>query len=506
MTMTQTPHPSPSGRLLVPLLPTQDGPPDATAVAAWHLALSNLVGVEVPHDLLAVWLYPERGGVVLLAPEELARDRVDLPVPEAMLTQHQLFQLEERIRSAGYRSVVAAPVRSQGRDLGLVLFAHLEAGRYGPAEAVRLYGVVHDLVPTFRTLALAPPVSPSAEPAATLTPQNAAEAAARACSQGRTGSEVLRLLSGTLHTLVPHDRIEIAVPGSGHGVWALLSGAPEGRRWGESTGAVSQAVAGLVSLAAGDGSVLVEDLREGPGLAWPSYRESRVTNRVRSVLGVRLSSAGIEDAWLLMGGPASGQFRDADRDLLLAVAPSVALRVQGLRAQLEADVARAQSQAAQATQGRAGRIAAMLAGTANWAEAAAQFAREAREALGYDDVRFVLRLGTDRFVVAAPGDLQSLDSLPSEELDDSDLSLVLSGLAAFLVGGREGSDLAVPLRVAGRPIGALHLIGGTPGKAGHPVTSAQLLADLIAPHLELIRRTALSASPSRPGALVPGPR
>lgn len=487
-----TTPPSPRERLLVPVLPGQDGPPDATAVAAWHLAISNLVGVEVSHDLLGLWLFPDRGGVVLLAPAELARDRIDLPVPDPILTQHQLFHFEERIRGAGYKSVVAVPVRHDARDLGLALFAHLEPGRYGATEAIRLYGVVHDLLPTFRTLAAAPPMAITAEESTVVTPQNVPQAIAEACTQGRTGSEVLRLISGTIHALVPHDRIEVAVPGSGHGVWALLSGTPEGRRWGESTGSVSQAIAGIVSQSSGDGTVLVEDLREGPGLAWPCYRESRATHRVRAVIGVRLRAAGLEDAWLLLGGPATGMYTDADRDVLLSVAPVVAVRVQGLRAQLDADVARAQAQTAQATQGRAGRIAAMLAGTPHWGEAVGLFVQDVRESLGYETVRFALRFGEDRFVIAEPGNLRPLGQLPMEDLESSELSLVLSGLAAFLVGGPEGRDLTVPLRVAGRVVGALQLLGGAPGKAGHPVTSAQLFADLLAPHLELIRRGAVT--------------
>ncbi|MBS1240654.1 MAG: hypothetical protein H6R40_81, partial [Gemmatimonadetes bacterium] len=164
-------------------------------------------------------------------------------------------------------------------------------------------------------------------------------------------------------------------------------------------------------------------------------------------------------------------------------------------------VARAQSQTVQATQGRAGRIAGMLAATPHWGDAVNLFVKEARESLGYDDVRFALRLGDDRFVQVEPGDLRPLGSLPVHELDSSDLSLVLSGLAAFLVGGPDGSDLAVPFRVAGRVIGALELLGGGPGTAGHPITAAQLFADLLAPHIELVRRSALPP-PIKPRASV----
>jgi hypothetical protein len=479
-------------------LTVQEGPPDASAVAAWHLALSNLIGVEVAHDLLALWLFPERGGMTLLAPLELAQDRVELGQPDPFLSQHQIYGLEERIRHAGYQSVVAVPVRSPARDLGLALFAHLEAGRYGVPQAMHLHAVVHQLLPTFESLALAPPHFAASGTGGPLTAATAPEAVARACAEGRTGAEVLRLLSGTLLGVVPHERLEIVVPGSAHGLWALLSGAPEGRRWGESTAAVSQAVAGLVAQAGDDDTLLVEDLREGPGLAWPSYRDLRTRQRVRSVLGIRLAAAGVEDAWLLVGGPAPGMFMEADREVLSAVAPVVALRVQGLRAQLEADVTRAQAQTVQATQARAGRLAAALAATAHWGDAVALFVKEVRESLGYAQVRFALRLGDDRYVECEPGDLRPLTSLPQHPLDSSDLSLVLSGLASFLVSGASGADLAVPLRVAGRVIGALELLGGKPGSTGHPVTAAQLLADLLAPHLELLRRAAIVSPLARP--------
>jgi hypothetical protein len=314
-----SPNPPPAGHsepgFLVPVLPVQDGPADAISVGAWHLALTNLIGLDVPHDLLGLWVFPDRGGVLLLAPTELARDHLEIAIPDPFLSQHHLFELEERIRRAGYRSVVAVPVRAPARDLGLALFAALEAGRYGVTEAVRLHGMVKQLAPTFTALAAAPPMSAIATVAGDVTPQNVIGEVAIACAEGRTGAEVLRMLSGVLHGLLPHERAEIAIPGSSHGVWALLSGTPEGRRWGESTAAVSQAVAALVSEAGEDGSLLVEDLREGSGLAWPTYRESRALHRMRAVLGVRLHVAGSEDGWLLLGGPAAGMFTQADREV-----------------------------------------------------------------------------------------------------------------------------------------------------------------------------------------------
>lgn len=483
--------PAMQGTSLVPVLTPLDGVPDSVAVAAWHLALSNLIGQEVPHELLALWLFPDQGGVVLLAPAELGRDRVELEAPGGHLSQHQIFAVEERVRHGGYRSVVAIPIRAAGRDLGLALFAHLEAGRYGPAEVMHLHMMMRQVIPTFVTLAASPPVAPSAGPAVEVTPANVVECVARAAVEGRTGPEVLRLVSGVLQALVPHDRLEVAVPGGNEGSWALMSGAPEGMRWGESTVGVSQTVSGLVARVGEDGTIVVGDLRT-IGLAWPAYRESRSLHRVRAVLGVRLVVAGAPDAWLLLGGAAPDLYREADREIIRAIAPVLALRVQGLRAGLEAEVFRAQSSMAQAGQGRAARLAAALAGTPHWGDALGYFVDDVRDSLGYPEVRFALRLGEGTCVEVMAGDLRPLASLPGQPIIGSPLEAIFDGRAPFVVRGRAGEDLAVPLRVAGRVVGALELLGRAPGPAGHPVTTAQLLADLLAPHIELVRRQALA--------------
>ena len=478
--------------LFVPVLRTEDGPPDVVAVTAWHLALSNLIGVEVPHDLLALWLFPERGGVVLLAPHELGRDNLELAPPSPFISQHDLFLLEERIRQAGYRSVLAVPIRIAERDLGLAVFAHLQSAKFGAVEAMRLTAMMRQAVPTFRALAAAPPLAFAAGPAANVTATNAPEAVARAAAEGETGAEVLRLVSGVLQVLVPHDRIEVAVAGASNGAWALLSGSPEGKRWGESTGEVSQTVTGFIARAAEDGTIAVGDLRV-LGLSWPSYRESRSNGRVHALIGVRLSVAGSEDAWLLLGGAAPDIYRAVDREVLKSIAPVMALRVQGLRAALTAEVARSQAASTQVSQSRAARIASSLAGTAHWGEAVTWFVKDLRESLGYRGAQFILRFGEGRFVIVPAGDVKPLSSLPSSEIDGSGLEALFEGIAPFMVAGEHGSDLLVPLRVAGRVIGALELLGGTLVASGHPVTAAQLFADLIAPHLELVRRSAIEA-------------
>ena len=51
---------------LVPILRLDQGGADREELETWHQALSNALTADVRHDLLALWLYPSAGGVVLL--------------------------------------------------------------------------------------------------------------------------------------------------------------------------------------------------------------------------------------------------------------------------------------------------------------------------------------------------------------------------------------------------------------------------------------------------------
>lgn len=219
---------------------------------------------------------------------------------------------------------------------------------------------------------------------------------------------------------------------------------------------------------------------------------------MRAVLGTELRIAEAPPAWLLVGGAAPNSFRPADRDTLARMAPVVALRVHGLRQHLATEVGQAQLHALQSTQPKAARLVALLSATQHWGDATRQFEREVLEALGYRAVQFTLRLGEDRVVTIHPGELRPLADLLPEPLELSPVAGVLRGTAPFVVHGEGGSTLAVPLRIGGRPVGAMELLQGESG-AAHPVTAAQQFADVIAPHLELLRRSALAGREARLG-------
>src|SRR5829696_1155257 len=132
---------------LVPILQVDAGQPDPAALGTWHQALSNTVAVEVPHDLMGLWLYPSQGGVVLLGPAELAEDGLMIPLPSPHLKPEQLSEVEQIVMAAGYGSATCLPVGFGKRDVALMLVADLGSGRYGPTERVLLQCVAQRVAP-----------------------------------------------------------------------------------------------------------------------------------------------------------------------------------------------------------------------------------------------------------------------------------------------------------------------------------------------------------------------
>ena len=140
---------------LVPILRVDEGKVDPLALATWHEALSNTLSVEVPHDLLGLWLYPMQGGSVLLGPAALAEDELEIPVPSPHLKPEQLSRMEEVVSGAGYQSASCLPVRFGKRDVALLLVADLESERYGPMERVVLQCVAQRIAPMLGRIARA---------------------------------------------------------------------------------------------------------------------------------------------------------------------------------------------------------------------------------------------------------------------------------------------------------------------------------------------------------------
>ena len=115
-------------------------------------------------------------------------------------------------------------------------------------------------------------------------------------------------------------------------------------------------------------------------------------------------------------------------------------------------------------------------------------------------MRFALLVGDDRAVILDPGETRPPAALPSASMTGTALGQVLAGeLPSALLARQHEAELIVPLRVAGKIIGAMSLTThGAAVYARSDLPHAQQLGDLIAPHLALAGRR----DPSR----VPGTR
>ncbi|MGH7535808.1 MAG: hypothetical protein ACREMG_09495, partial [Gemmatimonadales bacterium] len=115
---------------------------------------------------------------------------------------------------------------------------------------------------------------------------------------------------------------------------------------------------------------------------------------------------------------------------------------------------------------------------------------------------YAIRLSEgDRVVLVEPGETRPLPDLPLIPVAGTALADVLQGQrpdAFALVEGE--ARLVIPLRVAGRIHGALVFTAAPPAvlREVH-IPIALQLADVVAPHLELLRRAALLPPPYLPG-------
>ncbi len=490
---------TPPGDLLVPVLDLTAGAPDPVSIATWHLALSNLVGNELPHQLLALWVFPERGGVILLGPEALSQDHVEVAIPDPHLGQDQLFELEETLRRARYASAVAVPIRTAARDVGVLVIGTFESGHYGAASARTLHQLAERLGPSITTLgslltAGGDPVDPEADE------DSLPSAVAGTVSDAPSGPELVRRLSGLLHPHLPHDRLEILAIANGTRAAIPLSGLTGRRRWGAGSttwGDVSQL---LTELMGDQATVTIANLAsEAPGLSLPGG-----THRVASVLGARLMLGTELVGLIVMGHAVQGLYRAQDELTLERVAGLVGARVAAFRLESEVQALRGQLEVLQAPSLPVLRAAETLASTAHLGEALHRFAAEVREVLPHDRIRFLLQLTDDGCVEISPETIRPLADLPLLTIRELPARAVLEGERPWTLTHRHESEgIAVALRVAGRVIGAMVIEAGHFEGPREAAAVAQQFAAVIGAHLELVRRSALGRAtpPARTGVV-----
>lgn len=300
--------------------------PTMAELATWHEALNEAVGHLMPADLLACWLLPSRGGAVLVGPRGLAPDAIRVPAAEPMVAQEALFDLEDRVRASGYRSVMAVPVRSEVQDVGLLLVGRFDDD-YTLAEQRSLHRVAAHLATSMRRLAAQPWITPAAA-SEERTPMVAGvtEALLDAVDHARSGSDLAQLASDAIGVQLPHDRLEILAVAPAPDCWAMVSTDGVAGRTLQIEPDDLDRVDALVYHLGGEPTARIGDLRDA-GLQWPGSLDGRSADRQRAVLAARMEVAGELVGWLWLGSSSPGWFQETDEEVARLAARLLAGRV-----------------------------------------------------------------------------------------------------------------------------------------------------------------------------------
>jgi hypothetical protein len=379
-----------------------------------------------------------------------------------------------------------------------MLSADLRPDIYGESERVTLEVAAHRLAPMLGRMARQ--WGGSALPAKEAERLTAlVDAVGSAGRHGGSTQVYLAELSHALEAMLPHDAMEL-----------LLADADESRsyRLGEHNGSplwsdpslvIAREHLDLPSLFGARDTVLIADSYQEP--RWPRGYftvDEPVGAEIRSAVGtrIRLPRGGV--AYLLAGGIGADLYGDADADLLRRVGGLIAAQV----AVLVTATARPPAVAPPAPKPSLLEAAELLATGTEFAETTRRVADLAGRVLPFDEIRFAIRLSEgDRVVLLEPGERRPLPDLPLVPVAGTTLAAVLQGEIPSSFQVVEGeARLLVPLRVAGRVHGALVLTARPPAilREVH-IHPAQQLADIVAAHLELLRRTALLPTPYTPG-------
>jgi hypothetical protein len=482
---------------LIPLLRTGEGPPDPDVLATWHEALADSVGVELPHDLFALWLYPAGGGAELIGPEALAQDRLPVPLPQPRVTDEQANELAAIVRRAGYASVVCRVIRFGHSDVGLLLVAALQSDRYGEGAHALVRRVAEAIAPSLARIAQRQASQPGANV------HDLAGELANGWIEARSPRDFFRLASEALSRLVPHDVFEVLVPGPAPGQQYRLGAHAGGPPWADPELVIGKDRLDLFGLFAGEPTLAVSDA--AAAYRWPAdlFTEALATGQqIRSLLGVRVTSGGHLAAHLLVGGTRAGLYGTDDLAALVQLGHILGPKIDGYVLTSQLNVLRKQLVTLRTAPAHFSRVADMLATTAQFAEATRRLAEETRSMLPCERLTLAIRLTDgDRVVLVEPGESKHWSDLPLVPIAGTPLGQVLSGEVADVVTeSPKATELIVPLRVAGRTVGALVLAArglGTIG--GSDLAPVQQLADLVAPYVELVRRAVMLPAPVIPG-------
>lgn len=504
---------------VVPLLRTEDAGNDLEGLRTWQEALSDAFAFQgVPHNLFGLWVYPAGGEPVLIGPEALAQDQLFVPHADPFVEPAALRVLEEILRDARYGSAVAVAVRHGGGDVALLLLGDLEAGRYDEAARATLDRVVHAIGPMLGRVARRWPAAgvehdegeeAGAHPRAPAESQRF-QALIMAIGQAATGASTPRdfvlTLSFAIQPLLPHDLIEIVVPDSGADQGYRLSGHGLGPLWSDPSLVLTRDQADLEHIFGEGGVIRVKNTATDGRRPFPSALGEPPSTDARSLLGVRLRILERTVGYLLVGNPGPDYYQAEDAILLDQVGALIAPRVEGFVLSWQQQVLKSHLGVLRHIPMHLSQIAELLAATPLLGEGTKQFARLASQVLPLQHLEFAVRLGDEqRVAIVKPGDMIPLLDRPQTPLASTPAARVIRGELPYLLTETPSptgplSALVVPLRTAGLVFGALAMTSsGAEPLTRTDMAVAQQLADLIAPHFEVLRRTAINPAPYVPG-------
>jgi GAF domain-containing protein len=511
-------------RQLIPLLHPRTRVHDTDVLKAWYEAVADAFRYELATDLLALWLYGPEGDPILIEPEALAEDNLGIPRADPLANQLILDEVEDRIRRAGYGSVLLRPVRHGGQDVALILLASFTPHIYGLRAEHLLDSAISVMAPMLARVTRAAPGEeiPQVPPAPADTDVGIPggervrdraregelfEGLSDAIGGAGTPRDLMLALSFALQPILPHDAYELLIPDTtGERMYRLgLHG--HGTLWGDPTLVIPATTLDPSRLFGERNGFLLDDAERAEDIRIPELVTVRGPEQPpRSLVGTKLRIIERPVGYLIFGSAGPGFYRAEDLVVLDRVGALLSPKVESLVVAWQYNVLRAQFDVLRHVPMHLARVAELLALTPFLGEGSKLFVQQAAAVLPVTALEFAVRIADDaRVAVVRPGSTTPLADLPQEPIEGTGVASVVRGEVPYLLSSQDESNgaltvLVVPLRAGGRVFGAMAMTaqGAAPFNRTD-MALAQQLADLAAPHLDLARRTAGHPPPFAPG-------
>lgn len=511
-------------RQLIPLLHPRTRVHDVDVLKAWYEAVADALRSEIMADLFALWLYGPEGEPLLIEPEALVQDNLGIPNADPLANQLILDEVEDRIRRAGYGSVLLRPVRHGGQDVALILLASFTPHIYGLRAEELLGSAISVMAPMLARVTRASADEPMPiVPAPAESEVEAVHGGERVRDQAREGElfeglsdaiggagtprDLMLALSFALQPILPHDAYELLIPDNTGERFYRLGLHGHGTLWGDPALSIPRSTLDPARLFGERTGMMVDDVQAAPDLIMPELVTVRGPEvPPRALVGTVLRIVERPVGFLLLGSAGPGFYREEDLAVLDRVGALLSPKVESLVLAWQYSVLRGQFDVLRHVPMHLARVAELLALTPFLGEGSKLFVQQAAALLPVSALEFAVRLNDEtRVAVVRPGSVTPLADLPQEPIEGTGVSSVVRGELPYLLSSQDEDQgaltvLVVPLRTGGKVFGAMAMTA--PGASPFNRTDmalAQQLADLAAPHLDLARRGAGQLPPFAPG-------